>query len=78
MNDPGPLLAWVLSKASQLLTSWIHGAENPVDEADGNGKGSLFSMMLCIIYLLFLFEEMRSTKEAAIWQSQDLYPGAGS
>lgn len=58
--------------------SRMHGAEKPVDEADGDAKGSLLSVTLCIIYLLFLFKEIRNTKEAAIQQSQDLYPGAGS
>ena len=78
VNDLHPLLAQVLSRASQLPMSWIHGAEKLVDEADGNRKGSLFSMMLCVMYLLFLFKEMSNIKEAAIWQSQGLYPGAGS
>lgn len=32
--------------------------------------------MLGIIYLLFLLKEARNRNKAAIWESQDLYPGA--
>lgn len=34
--------------------------------------------MLGIIYLLFLLKGERNRNEAAAWESQDLYPGAGS
>lgn len=34
--------------------------------------------MLGIIYLLFLLKEARNRNGAAVWESQDLVPGAGS
>lgn len=41
------------AKHSHLVSSWIHRAEKPVDEADENRKGCLFS--LCWALYIYYF-----------------------
>lgn len=45
--------------------------QKPLNEAVGNGKGYLFLVIQCLTYVIVvfcIFKEVRSAKEAAIWQ----------